>query len=77
MTRRFIREIDEAATDGELTPLEFALKKIINYIHVHYDDTFPENEFMKWANSSTEKPLRHNRVLYYWDKKDVPVRDRR
>lgn len=74
MIKRFICDIDQVANEGRAIPMPVALKRIANYIQMHYDSTFPEKKFTKWADSSTEQPLRHNRVLYYWTETDVPAR---
>lgn len=77
MVKRYICDIDTIANEGRAIPMHVALKRIANYIQVHFDPTFPEKEFAKWADSDTEKPLRHNKVLYYWEPNDVPMRDRK
>lgn len=71
MNKRFIADIDQVANEGRAIPMHVALKRIANYIQVHYDPTFPESKFVKWTQDP-EKPLRHNKVLYYWDKQDLP-----
>lgn len=77
MKKRFICDIDQTANEGRPIPMHVALKRVVNYIHVHYDDTFPHREFVKWADSDTEKPFRHNKVLYYWCREDVPKKARK
>ncbi len=76
MLKRYIVDIDQVANEGRAIPAKVALKRIANYIQVHFDETFPAAEFIKWADSDSEKPLRHNKVLYYWEPNDVPLRDR-
>lgn len=77
MIKRFIIDIDQVANEGRAIRVHVALKRIANYIQVHYDPTFPERDFVRWADSDTDKPLRHNKVLYYWQPNDVPMRDRK
>jgi hypothetical protein len=77
MLKRYIVDIDQVANEGRAIPVHVALKRIANYIQVHFDPDFPEKEFVQWADSDTEKPLRHNKVLYYWEPNDVPLRDRK
>lgn len=68
MTSLYIAEIDQALNSGKsIEPYE-ALKEVATYIRQKVDSTFPEQEFINWADSDSEKPFRHNRRRYFWSK---------
>lgn len=68
MTSLYVAEIDKAINGSKsLEPYE-ALKEVATYIRQKIDPTFPEQDFIAWADSDSEKPFRHNRKRYFWSK---------
>ena len=66
MTKRNVCEIDQKVNGGQTLAARTALKKVAEYIVENFDPTFPKDEFVKWADSPSERPFRWNKTLYYW-----------
>lgn len=66
MTRVSICEIDRIVTKGKIVPVEKVLPKVVVHIKKNIDDTFPEDKFMDWINSDSEKNFVWNSRSYAW-----------
>lgn len=68
MNKLYVCDIDQEIHKNKLVDGQRALKEIAEYIIDEIDSTFPRQDFIDWANSDSERPFKHNRKIYYWEK---------